>query len=420
MKFNACAEPEWCSFLPETNGDAAEIVPDIYQLPEGGYICERYKPSDVDHHRWSLIKLRQNGTIEWCNYYDLNQSWISQLDFGFTLTSDTCFLVNAIVWDSISPEGMFDELPLWYKVDKEGNLLWEREWELYTPKAPAEARCTVEDAHGNYYSGGFRCPWKFSQLFKLNHSGDTIQSYRVLDPPIATASQINTLIYLNDTSLLIGTQFWDTPEGNYWGLSFADTTGNIRKQIYEKEQNIFGKGILTSDNKILMLGVTSPDYPGYPNMIALYKFNSNLEYDSIYTIPRTYDSLCPHPIASDTIPMPGNCITVGMPEAPKAGQNLQLKIYPNPAREYVTIEVPEYSVTVTTTSFGTQQQFRPLTGEVQLSFMALSGQIVLSQTFDASMRNQVVPLKGLAPGMYMIHLTQKGKVVADGKVMVVR
>ena len=155
-------------------------------------------------------------------------------------------------------------------------------------------------------------------------------------------------------------------------------------------------------------------------MAALYKFNTNLEYDSIYTMPRTYDSLCPHPIVSDTIPMPGNCITVGLPEAPKAGQNLQLKIYPNPAREYVTIEVPEYSVKVTTTSFGTQQQFRPLTGEVQLSFMALSGQIVLSQTFDASLRNHVVPLEGLAPGMYMIHLTQKGTVVADGKVMVVR
>ena len=110
MKFNACAEPEWCSLLPESNEDES-IISDIYQLPEGGYICERYKPSDVDHHRWSLIKLRPNGTVEWCNYYDLNQSWVSQLDFGLTLTSDTCFLVTSIVWDSISPEGTaFDEL----------------------------------------------------------------------------------------------------------------------------------------------------------------------------------------------------------------------------------------------------------------------------------------------------------------------
>jgi hypothetical protein len=35
--------------------------------------------------------------------------------------------------------------------------------------------------------------------------------------------------------------------------------------------------------------------------IYLYKLNSNLDYDSIYTHPYTYDSLCPNGVISDTI-----------------------------------------------------------------------------------------------------------------------
>ena len=420
MKFNSCGDQEWCSFFPDANGDDSEISSGIYQLPDGSYICERYKPIWQNHYRWSLIKIRPNGTMEWMNYYDLNTSWTSQIDLKLIFTSDTCFIVNGFVSDTLSNGTGYASHPFWYKVDNDGNLLWEQKWEINQSQSLGDARKTVEDKYGNYYGGGslYR-PVGFSHLFKLNHNGDTISSYNINEYPMILGSRVETLNYLND-SLLIGTGFGIDYQTWWWSLNITDTLGNIRKGISEEEQISFVNSIVTHDNKFLILGITSAEYPGHPDMAALYKFNTNLEYDSIYTMPRTYDSLCPHPIVSDTIPMPGNCITVGLPEAPKAGQNLQLKIYPNPAREYVTIEVPEYSVTVTTTSFGTQQQFRPLTGEVQLSFMALSGQIVLSQTFDASLRNQVVSLKGLAPGMYMIHLSQKGKVVADGKVMVVR
>ena len=178
--------------------------------------------------------------------------------------------------------------------------------------------------------------------------------------------------------------------------------------------------LVTSDHKIIANGVTDSQYPGHPSMVGLYKFNSNLEYDSIYTMPRTYDSLCPHPIISDTIPMPGICTFVSLPEPINKSDVLQLKVYPNPANEYVTVEIPEYSVTTTKGGYITQQQFRALTGEVQLSVINLSGQKVKTETFDASERNQVIKVSTLAPGMYMLHLTQKGKFVAQGKVMVVR
>jgi hypothetical protein len=65
MKFNSCAKAEWCSFLPEEDGESSEIYPAIHQLPDGSYICERVKRVFDQHNRWSLIKLHVNGTIDW-------------------------------------------------------------------------------------------------------------------------------------------------------------------------------------------------------------------------------------------------------------------------------------------------------------------------------------------------------------------
>ena len=96
------------------------------------------------------------------------------------------------------------------------------------------------------------------------------------------------------------------------------------------------------------------------------------------------------------------------------------KVYPNPVRNFATIEIPEFSVTTMPTGIGNQQQFHPILGEVQLSIINISGQIVKTETFDASERNHVISVNELTPGMYMLHLTQKGKFVAQGKVMVVR
>ena len=423
MKFNACAELEWCCFLPEENNEGSEIYSSgIYQLPDGGYICERIKTVWEHGHRWSLIKLRENGTVEWINWYDLNMSWMAQIDIKMMVTSDSCFLVTSSVYDTIRPDGALSEMPLWYKVDNQGNMLWQTKWELREPQAGSEARYTVEDNNGNYYCGGYICPWKTSIIYKLGHDGDTLEKIPFNDTiPGFIAGQINTMHHYNDTTLIIGSQFFDSPESNHWALNIADTLGNRKNRIYEKENFIFTNTIITNDKKILVVGVQGSTNGSFPyDWFSLYKFNMNLEYDSIYTMSRTYDSLCPHPIVSDTIPMPGICTFVSLPEPVNKSDLLQIKVYPNPASEYVTIEIPEFSVSTTKGGYVTQQQFRPLTGEVQLSIIDLSGQIVKTEAFDASERNHVIKVNMLTPGMYMLHLTQKGKFVAKGKVMVVR
>ncbi|MEI8048221.1 MAG: T9SS type A sorting domain-containing protein [Bacteroidota bacterium] len=430
MKFNACAEPEWCSFLPDLIYNAPSTIwPYIYEVPNVGYFIQRTLLDGFGpQYNWSLAKLRLNGTIEWMNNYIVdNPDWYypSQLDWRANLTSDTCMLICGIISDTVYSWGGCSDLPHWYKVDKNGNLLWETKWQMSEADRQGDARRVIEDKNGNYYSGGRMAGTTgLSYLFKLSHTGDTIARYRVNEPIPALASMVKTMSFLNDTTLFIGTGFGADSNNImdvWWSINLTDTIGNVRISKYEHEILYPMSCIITSDNKIVVQGARTYDNGTYPSeWFTLYKFNTNLEYDSIYTAPRTYDYMCPHPIKSDTIPMPGNCITVNMPEAPKADETMQLKVYPNPANEFVTVEIPEFSVTNTVTGFVTQQQFRPLNGELQLSLINLSGQIVKTEVFDASRRNHVLRVNTLPPGLYVIHLTQKGKFVAQGKVMVVR
>jgi len=427
MKFNACAEPEWCSVIPDNSyGAPSMIIPFIFEVPNEGYFVQRTLLDGTGpQYNYALAKLRLNGSIEWMNNYIVdNPDWAasSQLDWRVTLTSDTCLLACGIISDTVYSWGGWSDLPHWYKVDKNGNLLWETKWNITEAEHFGDAEMLVEDKKGNYYSSGFKLgPYGRPFIYKLSHTGDTLYSKQIIDHPNSLGGKAHELSMLNDTSLFISTQFGLSTTDNWWSLNITDTLGNKRKGIYAEDPFIVVKSYVTRDYKIMLLGVGLDALGNYPTeWFHLHKFNTNLEYDSIYTAPRTYDYMCPHTIKSDTIPMPGNCITVSLPEAPKANETMKLKVFPNPANDYVTVEIPEFSVTNKSTGFGTQQQFRPLIGEVQLSIINLSGQIVKTETCEASERNHVIKVSALAPGMYMLHLTQKGKFIAQGKVMVVR
>ena len=334
MKFNACGEKEWCTMIPSPEGAQSSIDGGIHEVPGGGFIAHRTIYSyDTASDRVSLVKFRIDGSIAWMNSYANNPKWINEIDWRMIVTSDTCFLMSGLNDYELVPD-IYYQLPYWYKVDTKGDQRWIYTWEGETYQSPGEARKTIEDKHKNYYSGGsLYPPVGQNHIFKLTQNGDTIASYRVVDNTASLASRIQTLNLFNDTTLIIGTQFGVTTSDNWWSINKTDTLGHIIVQRVEEEALIFSQSKVTSDCKIIALGITYSQYPLYPDMISLYKFNSNLEYDSVYTMPRTYDSLCPHPIVSDTILMPDNCIYVSLPEEPEVGALQLLKLYPNPASD---------------------------------------------------------------------------------------
>ncbi|HNX43082.1 MAG TPA: T9SS type A sorting domain-containing protein [Bacteroidales bacterium] len=430
IKFNACAEPQWCTILPDNIYHYPTIISrGIFETPDGGFFVHRMFEDFVPDGRiWSIAKLSASGNVEWLNYYVYNNpDWYpgSQLQLRTTLTTDTCLVVCGMVNDTIfHPDpGAQSDMPFWFKVDINGNLLWDRKWNLYWGGTPAEVYAVTEGRNNSYYSGGIMDPGLgHPYVFKIDKDGDSISYFNVYNHPGSIACKPHYIRSFNDTTLLLNTQFGVTYTDNWWSLQLIDTLGNNYKCIYKQEHNIPMMSIKTFDNKIVVLGIDMSGNGAFPyDWISLSKFNTNLEYDSIYTAPRTYDSLCPHPIVSDTIPVPPNCLVfTALPEVKGTSDILQLKVYPNPASSYTTVEMPEFSLTTTKSKSVNQQQYRPLKGEVELSLINISGKIVNTDVFDASERNHVVNVSKLPEGMYVLHLTQKGKFVAQGKVMVLR
>jgi hypothetical protein len=96
--------------------------------------------------------------------------------------------------------------------------------------------------------------------------------------------------------------------------------------------------IRTIDNKIVAIGYFFVD--GNWD-IYLWKMNENLEDDTLSTQPLTYDSLCPYEIQSDTVDL--DCgVFVNIDELPtKEEYESTIKIYPNPARDWVALTLPD-------------------------------------------------------------------------------
>jgi len=419
LKFNACGEKEWCTVVRSPEGTQTEIDGGIHEVPGGGYIAHRTIFSYANDDRVSLVKFRNDGSIEWINTYANSTTWGNETDNHMIVTSDTGFICSG--WNDypIVP-GLWYISPYWYKVDKDGNLLWIHTWEIKTYQSPGEAWVAMEDKHGNIYSGGKK---KYASntvpfLYKLTKYGDTVASYPFSGVPQPLSGDMYSINPLNDTTLIIGANYSMTSNDYNWSVNKTDTLGNVLARISEEEDFVINPSIITSDGKILINGGKMGNGGWPPYWVGLYKFNSNLEYDSVYTAPRTYDSLCPHPIVSDTIPMPDNCVIVSLPEEQEPRTLQPLKLYPNPASDYVSIELPEYGVTSDKTGTLTESRYRPISGKCELIVYDINGKKIYSETFEAGGRNRVIITNDWRSGIYLVELIQKEVRIASGKIVI--
>jgi hypothetical protein len=72
------------------------------------------------------------------------------------------------------------------------------------------------------------------------------------------------------------------------------------------------------------------------------KLNQNLDQDTIYIRPFTYDSLCPYQIVSDTIVQDDCGLIVGIPEdeeTRRRGEEVKIEVWPNPASSVLSFKV---------------------------------------------------------------------------------
>jgi hypothetical protein len=175
----------------------------------------------------------------------------------------------------------------------------------------------------------------------------------------------------------------------------------------------FSDAIVDHDNKLFLV---QPLHDGYQWRSYAWKLNADLEYDTLYTHPYVYDSLCPHPIASDTIPL--DCVIVGLDEPFTNPATGKLKVYPNPASNILHIEIPEQLKTETSTPVFNLSTVYHQWQSAHLEIYNLFGKKMLSKEVVQSEKEVAVDVSSWPRGMYVVRLVYNGQTVSSEKILV--
>ncbi len=333
IKLNFCGEIEWCEVFqsPDQNYGTG-----ILQLADGSYIgmLEYYGEGET-YARISLVKMDQSGEPLWIQRLAQEDPLINNEEgLWLYLTTDNNYLVSGYAYHP-------DSYPFWILTDTTGVQIWDLFWD----SGYGEAHQVIEKDSGIFYSTSYAIGNNGIQspvLFKFNKYGSLIGEYNLMGDTIVMGS-CTPLASLDDSTLIIGVGwkkvYFPIMDG-FTEVFITDTLGNLknRRQVFNDKYTSLDNIILSSDHKILAAGNFFID--GHWN-IYLWKMNTDLEDDTLYTQPLTYDSLCPYEIQSDTVDL--DCgVFVNIDELPTIEEyESTIKISPNPSHNWITLTLPD-------------------------------------------------------------------------------
>jgi hypothetical protein len=394
-KLNHCGESEWCQVL-RSPGD--NYGTGIIQLNDGTYIgMLMYLGGDMENIRISLVKMNQSGEPLWIQNLAQGDSLINNEEGGYLyLTNEQNFLVSGQCFHP----GL---KPFWILTDSSGYQIWDLIWS----GGQGGAYQVVENYNNYFYSAGALAnnglPFTPS-IFKFDNFGNPIFMKYLMGDSI-NGGEAKSLCNYNDSLLLTGIT-WGTstfPTTNYYSeILKLDTLGNIlSRKLLLNEAHAPQSIIRTFDNKIIVSGhyVVNVTWDIY-----MWKLNSDLEIDTFYTQPLTYDSLCPHQILSDTVDL--DCsLFVNIDEIPtKEEYESTLKISPNPAKDWIALSLPD----------------NVCSGDIEIAVYNIFGQEIMKSSVVPQNRVFSLNVSSLSSGLYLAVCQDAKRKVFKGKFIVAR
>jgi hypothetical protein len=179
--------------------------------------------------------------------------------------------------------------------------------------------------------------------------------------------------------------------------------------------NTFRAATTTFDNKYLVTGSFSVN--GADPHIYLYKLNYNLDYDSVYTQPFTYDSLCPHPIVSDTTDLDDCGVITDIKEPAQYEQECRLKVFPNPATDRITLELPDCIVRKSRGKWVSSMTVYHQWDQVRLDILGLNGRLVTTKDLLQAEKRVTLNVASWPRGMSLARIVFMNEVVTAAKLM---
>ncbi|MCK9423836.1 MAG: hypothetical protein M0Q38_14695 [Bacteroidales bacterium] len=244
-----------------------------------------------------------NSDLLWKQVYAQSDTLIyDEISVRMCVTPDYHFIINGFCWypdpETITPQIL---RPFIIKTDRTGTLEWELPWSIVNAENfYGMSYNSITDNQGTIYSSCRHILLSGSNtgdkpcMLKTDVNGNEV-SYTDFFPESETGTT-HTINWLVDSTMVLGYGWSDTISFDAMiGVVKCDRSGNIiqTKPMFTS-QHFFSDAQTTFDNKLLLVG-------GFWDGIwrsHAYKLNSNLEYDSVYTQPRVYDSLCSHPVPS--------------------------------------------------------------------------------------------------------------------------
>jgi len=395
VKLNPCGEIEWCKIYQSEGFNTAQ---GIIELPSGEYVgMLQYYGGDYQNIRISLVKMTSYGEPIWIKHLANEDSSLSNEEGSFLdLTPDNNYLVSGYCF---SP----NLEPFFIKADTAGEQLWDIRWpngyEGFANRSVFASNGTIYTATGLTFPGSPRIPY----LLKFNLNGDVVDQYPLMGDTIQRGGAKALLLY-NDSTMYSGLTWTDDPTYNegYCDILKTDTNGilkNKRELLYDNHPPT--DIIRSFDDKVLVIGTYYVD--GNWD-IYMWKMNEDLEDDSLYTQPMTYDSLCPYQIISDTVDL--DCgLFVNIDEIPtKEEFESTIKISPNPARDWIALTFPDIIAP----------------GKIELVVYNVFGQEVIKETVIPFNRISSLNISSLSPGIYFVRSQDNRNRMYTGKFVVGR
>jgi hypothetical protein len=404
MKLDACGQKIWCRALhyPSMNFSRMVVVKNDDYLVLTNFASDDFQ--EGNQLRTFDAAGNQLSVAQLVPYYE-NQDLTNAGLADFILTSDNGILFTGYCYYRMPPPNQNTTLlqHLFVKTDSLGNEVWVRPSAIDNNHVGSLLSSTEQS--GSYYAVGYSFTGypEYSPYFcKISVTGQlTFEKMLHPDTLFDNLRGIRNC-GLNDF-IIVGTGTTNLNDPASFRIFKTDTSGNILKYIQNDHGVSYYKCLTTTFNSKYLVSGFAPY--NYTNQLQtdgyLVKINQNLDYDSIYTFPFVYDSLCSAQIPTDTIDCNCDLIT-GLGEGQTGAHKVELNIFPNPARDEVRIMV---------------------TGEIKkesdlkLLVYDLFGRQVMRLPFRKEVRMDV---SWFTAGVYIVSVEKEGTPVAWEKMVVFR
>jgi|GEM_PF-386788 len=353
VKFNACGEKEWCTLFKDW-GYMWGYPLDVIINDQGNILVLSRLESEAQINQIFLLCYNTDGDLLWAKPYASkdNHPLMSFASGEKLYQVGEDYFINGYCYYPYpdNPNHVWLR-PMFIGVDSQFNEKWVLPFGI-GDSIIGKAYSTIPISDSvmmgvgckflDYPNGNTRN----SLMMFINHEGEELGYKRIWGDSIIPGTQDNLFLEVetvNDSMFISSALLGPDEVYNSVGEVVFDTSGHVyNAQI---RPNTFGltSMVKTFDDKYVITCMVYENDMSHSN-IYMYKINSSLEQDTLYTNSFVYDSLCPDSIVSGNIEMTDCFLQVKVEETPNPEEYcvrldaVLINVYPNPSGDIIILE----------------------------------------------------------------------------------